>query len=419
MTDEQHAQVVQDNLRLIDRNRDLETELALCKQKLGKLKAESHKPEDMTTCSAYDLLSEKDRETLRWVREHSGLQEVSNELAYGREVSGRVGIALYGTEDNVPAGLTPCKLEEELRKRLMPEGYVWPRYEDGEPVRIDGEFMGKDGKTYTAKQIQFIGKCFSLFDFCDSKPQFGGFYGERVKLPAILAADGEKIEIGQSLYGVESGIEYIVDGFVTDGSHENYTVKSYMAYGQEVMYIDPKMVTHRKQVFSADGEPLEVGQTVYHIADGCEYRVVELLNGGAMVEAHGKPTGRCRADYLTHQRPVLDADGVPIREGDTVWDVNDGKELEVVSADCTDGMVILKLRTECGGFTYTATESEHLTHTKPEPPDTWEKIEEDAFIYPKFYCEEHGIGATDDDELRTGMISDLVRRCKALAGVSE
>lgn len=75
-------------------------------------------------------------------------------------------------------------MNETLSKRLMPEGMEWPRFEDGEPVRIGDEFMGKDGKTYTVKQVQLIGKFYALYDFCDAKPQFVASYGERVKRPA-------------------------------------------------------------------------------------------------------------------------------------------------------------------------------------------------------------------------------------------
>ena len=112
MTEEQHAQVVQDNLRLIEINHDLRLELDTCKKAIGKCNSEATelhsmacahersgdafmpiwgvkkrakdiklacaetfagqeevKPEDMTTCSAYDLLSEREREILRmWPR---------------------------------------------------------------------------------------------------------------------------------------------------------------------------------------------------------------------------------------------------------------------------------------------------------------------------------------------------------------
>ena len=64
-----------------------------------------------------------------------------------------------------------------------------------------------------------------------------------------------------------------------------------------------------------------------------------------------------------------------------------------------------------------------LTHTKPEPPDTWERIEEDAAMQPYAYCVGNGLFG-ECDEIETTPTNelfarDLVRRCKALAGVSE
>lgn len=149
MTDEQHAQVVQDNLRLIDRCHDLELELDMCKKALGKCeriaermgddahnmidmghawisaehvmvyarkmheaivdsdtKQEEVKPEHMTTCSAYDLISEEDRETLRWVKDQGGLQVIKN----------------------------LSDVCDMLRKRVMPDGYEV----DGRIAKIHG-----------------------------------------------------------------------------------------------------------------------------------------------------------------------------------------------------------------------------------------------------------------------------------------
>ena len=61
----------------------------------------------------------------------------------------------------------------------------------------------------------------------------------------------------------------------------------------------------------------------------------------------------------------------------------------------------------------------HLTHTKPEPPDSWERIEEDA---GKDRCSYFGAKYQDCGrctQLATSCsiskASDLVRRCKALA----
>ncbi|OUN43758.1 hypothetical protein [Enorma massiliensis] len=197
----------------------------------------------------------------------------------------------------------------DMEPRLMPEGMewlveAWPRFEDGEPVHIGDEFMGKDGKTYTVQQVQFIGKCFSLYDFCDRKAQFNAFYGERVKRPAVLAADGKPLREGETVWIIEDGGPYKVTG------------------------IDPIV----KEIRIKD-ESMELG----------------------------------------------------------VW----------VAA--------------CG-----------LTHTKPEPSDSWERIEEDArkeaceyFAHMPCGCETSEMLDETVEKCNAAKARDLVRRCKALAGVSE
>ena len=50
-------------------------------------------------------------------------------------------------------------------------------------------------------------------------------------------------------------------------------------------------------------------------------------------------------------------------------------------------------------------------------PDSWEKLEEDARKVPREYVEGRGIIAVRDEHV-AAMTSDLVRRAKALAGVS-
>ena len=195
----------------------------------------------------------------------------------------------------------------ELDRRLMPEGMEWPRFEDGEPIRIGGEFMGKDGKTYTAKQVQFIGKCFSLYDFCDRKPQFDGFYGERVRRPApkVLDADGveirKKCDVWWICEGDERGVhaEHLrVETIGPDG-----LVECSPYNGGTWVSLEPSELYVKEPVLAADGKPLREGETVYHVADGRAAVVREVREGGAVVEpVDGRPCGRCRADYLTHER---------------------------------------------------------------------------------------------------------------------
>ena len=241
---------------------------------------------------------------------------------------------------------------EAVKARLMPEGCEWPRYEDGGPVRIGGEFMGKDGKTYTAKQIQFIGKCFSLFDFCDRKPQFSGFYGERVRRPAVLAADGNRIEPAMDVWWICEGDER--------GIHA------------ERLHVDG---------IDDDG-------------------MVECSphNGGTSVVLYPAE--------LYVKKPVLDADGVPIREGDTVYGTVEGGPF-IVTEVSDKGSVFVNV------FPDTGMHGSMFTHAKPEPPDSWERIEEDAKLAPGDYIEKHG--RKTDLYAYEEMPIDLVRRCKALA----
>ena len=94
------------------------------------------------TMSAYDLLPEEDREALRWVREHGGLERVKEmldwvvghcsteqQLDFDFWLSGRVMYELGFEEDMADRG----EVERRLLARLMPEGMEWPKV-DGKPV---------------------------------------------------------------------------------------------------------------------------------------------------------------------------------------------------------------------------------------------------------------------------------------------
>lgn len=94
---------------------------------------------------------------------------------------------------------------------------------------------------------------------------------------------------------------------------------------------------------------------------------------------------------------VYDADGVEIREGDTVY-FTDGRRQEcntVVHAkyDYKDEPYVQLGRLNDVGYpTYTncsCIDPSQLTHTKPEPPDSCEQLDEDATIDPRAYFSEH------------------------------
>lgn len=258
----------------------------------------------------------------------------------------------------------------DMEPRLMPEGMEWPRFEDGEPVRVGDEFMGKDGKTYTVQQVQFIGKCFSLYDFCDRKAQFNAFYGERVKRPApkVLDADGAEIREKCDVWWVCEGDER--------GVH---------------------------------AERLRV-ETI------CPNGLIECspYNGGTWV--YLEPS------ELYVNKPVPSSDGRPLREGDEVWDKSSGDRLTVGAIE-DGGHTIICRYADIGDSaipTHGSWSPCDLTH---ERPDSWERWREEWMWPPVKYCK-LVLGVEYDHDLQLNDAfdaqgDDLIRRAKALAEVSE
>lgn len=129
----------------------------------------------------------------------------------------------------------------------------------------------------------------------------------------------------------------------------------------------------------------------------------------------------------------LDADGVPIRIGDTVWYVGGDLEIEksepqkvegLVSVFAADGIYVMTR-----DYPDKATRPKMLTHKQPEPPDSWEKLKEDAMKGSCTYfgkikdintvCSKCPHGKKTGIDCWQNMNLDLVRRAKRLAGIEE
>lgn len=149
-----------------------------------------------------------------------------------------------------------------------------------------------------------------------------------------------------------------------------------------------------------------------------EYEVNDC--GVAILHTYGDCWSLLHGQRLKRPEPpkVLDADGVEIKVGDEVWSTNDS------------GLV-------CHPFSFIVTEVEaHLVHgdgigvlpcqvahKRPEPYDTWEELEKCS----KDPCEYFGGNKNCKEcpvelgnvawSCTKAMAKDLVRRCKALAGV--
>ncbi len=134
-----------------------------------------------------------------------------------------------------------------------------------------------------------------------------------------------------------------------------------------------------------------------------------------------------------HMELPLDADGVPIRLGDLVWYV--GTDYEITNDDPQQVVGLVTVFAADGTYIMTrdypdkAMRPKMLTHKQPEPPDSWEKLEEDAM---KTTCN-YALAPRDEDGLTTcegcrfqkneschhEMTIEVLKRAKRLAGIEE
>ena len=363
----------------------------------------------------------EDREAAEWVRGHGGLDDVEKQWGLMADVTGIVGEALWGTPDRVPDDLDEDELRAELLSRLMPEGMEWPRFEDGEPVKLAASVEDDDGDEAEVAYITFheVHVELGMFNGAETYP-VPIDHGERVNRPApkVLDADGVSIHEGDTVWLTDGRGPWKVSRIVCADRLRVICDDE----GNGHLNVFPESITHRAPVLAADGEPLEVGQTVWSVNDGREYKVVIVdqpvqFDTTSIKVDDGRAAGGVwvRPDNLTHQRPVLDAEGVPIREGDTVWDVETGIEFEVSKVD---GCAV----TMSNGAYYSSAFPRYcpskLTHTKPEQ-DSWEKWREEFIKPPCVYCRDIlGVEFDNDTELDKAFdahVQDMERRARALA----
>lgn len=172
-----------------------------------------------------------------------------------------------------------------------------------------------------------------------------------------------------------------------------------------------------------DGEPVWLGDEV----DGLGGEIVEVYiteNETAIWNSSANHMHLRPGERVKHPaRSVLDADGVEIKVGDTVWCDEDNKQCEVI--ELVGGTVRVQYQ---NGYTLEHYPS-YLTHTRP---DSWERLEEDALKGVCEYAEAERKPGTIDahtccgcrfDEDGDGLTCekqvalDIIRRAKALAGV--
>lgn len=213
----------------------------------------------------------------------------------------------------------------ELEARAMPEGFEWPRYENGEQVRFGDEVADSFGGRFEEPvvSIEFFENGFTLYG--GRSQRFYG-YEERVERfsPKVLDACGEQIKEGDAVYveGIDEPLT--VRGFAGDGR----VLMDF--HGDDSLGYKPSRLTHRRPVPDADGAPCRIGDEVWDIHIG-EHQVIEDIMGTCggyetlVVRLDSGERTTCDAVRVSHRKPVLDAAGVPIKVCDTVWtDYGDG-----------------------------------------------------------------------------------------------
>ena len=196
----------------------------------------------------------------------------------------------------------------------------------------------------------------------------------------------------------------------------------------ELALIQPEDA-YMKLPLDADGAAIHVGDAVYfesEVAKVCGMR----WNGASWslsLHNHAEDTAshRCR---LVPTAALAGADGVPIGVGDIVYRDDDPEPLQVdlIYAGST-GYCTVRLKDSAG--IYTSADAPRLSHKKPEPADSWEKLEKDArktaCAYAPAPRNEDGLTTCDGCPfLKSGSCSnemtiDLVKRAKKLAGIKD
>lgn len=108
-------------------------------------------------------------------------------------------------------------------ERALPEGVEWPRFEDGELVKV-GDEVEFEGETMRVFSVAFTFNGWVLWCVRESfDGRLCGSYGERVKRPTpkVLGADGVPIEVGDTVwttYGYSH--QRVVSAVFTNGSEK-------------------------------------------------------------------------------------------------------------------------------------------------------------------------------------------------------
>lgn len=168
----------------------------------------------------------------------------------------------------------------------------------------------------------------------------------------------------------------------------------------------------------AEGEPIHIGDVLYSSGNECRVVSITVKADEACVGVHtdeGAFLPSVNPKYLSRKNTeplepeVLDADGVPIEVGDTVYCDDDPEQLIVDSFD-DPGCVYITLAKSPDGILYTV-EPSRLSH---EFHDSWERIA-DELEYAGDWCDQNGDYGTGIVSIGSRSLCEWSDRIRKLA----
>lgn len=220
---------------------------------------------DDVSMSAYDLLSEEERDAIAWVREHGGIEAVketwNRRSNLDRQLE-RAQAKVERQQRHIEAVQRKCrerqhhiaelnKMVAEMRPRLMPEGMEWPRYESGEMVQIGDDVIERFiDDPIKVRSIEFRDGYTFLREVYKTDRIILVHPGERVKRPApkVLDADGAEIREGETVYGTgREQHEYVVRDLCKRGSgFGRFSILCHDVTDDKDCFCDPSQLTHER-----------------------------------------------------------------------------------------------------------------------------------------------------------------------------
>lgn len=199
--------------------------------------------------------------------------------------------------------------------------------------------------------------------------------------------------------------------------------------GDNLRLIREKAAEYIQLPLDCDGEAINVGDAVYFESEVAKVYGIHWNGASWSLSLHNRAedaaSHRCRR---VPTAAFVGADGAPIAVGDIVYRDDDPEPLKVVSLHGTNGSYCTVGLEDSDGILVSA-DAPRLSHEKPEPTDSWEKLEEDAKKRPCSYFDNDQDTASCDDcphgSSRTGIVCwlnaylDMVARAKKLAGIEE